>query len=311
MNEQEEKRRVRGALNRSLSGLEGNPRLAEHVIAQARKQRPAARRKISVGFALAAVAVLATVAALAAGILFSPRYDAVRLANRALADRYGITDDMMTVLHRGGAETEPDGSLTFTYRAVEEPYAERVGVYTVTVKDGKARAAWSHDGESTDGGAAAAAWGSEQLAALCSDRYGEMMAALPTAAVLPADEPSAAPTVDDTEVDGQTAWEDSKARVEAAAKISLDEARGLAVSAVGTEYGLDSSQCALFAFHDDPDGTAYRFEDGLPVADLFLYLTQKDDGSRTEKDGIYVVTVNMDTGVIEDILYDSGLAANE
>jgi hypothetical protein len=318
MNEQEEKRKIRDAMNRSLSNLEGNPALAGRVLAQARKERPAARRRLTVGLVLAAVAVLASVAALAAGVLFSPRYDAVRVANQALKDRYGITDEMMTVFYRGDPATEPDGSLTFTYRAVEEPYANQIGVYTVTVKNGKAQATWSHDGESTDGGAAAAAWGPAQIAALCSDQYGEIMAALTTAAAPSVTEPSEIPPADDTEAaeadvseqEQQAAWEKSKAQVEAAAKITLAEARALAISAVGDEYGLSDAQRALFVFDDDSYSTAYRFADGLPVVDLFLYLTQKDDGTRTEKDGIYVVTVNMDSGVIEDIIYDSGLAAN-
>jgi len=42
-----------------------------------------------------------------------------------------------------------------------------------------------------------------------------------------------------------------------------------------------------------------------------LYLSQQEDDSFTEKDGIYVVSVYMDDGVIDDMLYDSGLAANQ
>ncbi len=46
-----------------------------------------------------------------------------------------------------------------------------------------------------------------------------------------------------------------------------------------------------------------------PLVTLRFWLHQSQSVF-TEKDGMYSVTVNMDTGVIEDILYDSGRAAN-
>ena len=312
MNEHEEREAVRGAMNRCLSGLKGNPFLAQRIVENEKGKRPAVKKRLSAGLVLALAAVLVTVAALAVGLAFSPRYDAKRLANRALEVQYGITDDMMTVFRCSDAGTGADGSRVFTYEAVEALYAKQIGVYTVTVKGGKALAAWSHDGEDTSGGAEAEAWGAGQLAMLCSDRYGEMLAALPAAS-----DTSAAPTATppgNAEEDDQAqlaAWEESRAQVEAASRLSLAEARDLAVAAVGGEYGLTAAQCDRFVLYEDSDGVTYRFLDGQPVADLFLRLTQKDDGTRTEKDGIYMVTVNMDSGVIEDILYDSGLAANE
>lgn len=42
---------------------------------------------------------------------------------------------------------------------------------------------------------------------------------------------------------------------------------------------------------------------------LFFHLTQKP-GEWAEKDGIYVVTINLTDGAVEDIFYDTGLMGN-
>ena len=40
----------------------------------------------------------------------------------------------------------------------------------------------------------------------------------------------------------------------------------------------------------------------------FFHLSQGEEW--TDMDGVYVVTVNMETGAVEEIFYDSGLAGN-
>ena len=107
----------------------------------------------------------------------------------------------------------------------------------------------------------------------------------------------------------QAEWEESKAKVLAAATITLGNAQSLAVSAVCGEYDLTPAQCDQLAFVDDLYGMSFHFVDDRPVTEMNLYLTQKKDYF-TEKDGIYVVTVCLDDGVIDDIFYDSGMASN-
>ena len=323
MNISEEKQTVRDAMNRSLSGLRENPFLAKAVLAKAGKEPLIAKKKISFGLVLAMVAVLVAITALAASLVFSPKYDAKRLAEQALEDQYGITDQMMTIFVCQHGEDEPDGSQVLIYRAVEDLYARQIGVYTVTVKNGKAHAVWSHDGEATTGGIQANAWGAEQIAMLCSDQYGDVMAALSGGTANPSATSDTAPTIqwDAQDVEEaasaeadmqeqQKSWEERKRQVEAAAKISLSDARDLAVLAVRSEYGLNDAQCGQLTFTDDSDGATYRFVDSQPVVDLFLRLTQREDGEYTEKDGIYVVTINLTDGIVDDVLYDSGLASN-
>ena len=152
MHTYDERKDVRDAMNRSLDSLRGNSFLVQRILINAKGESRRMKRKLSVGRAIAVAAMLVAVTALAIGLVFSPQYSEKRLADRALNEQYGITDEMMMVLFRGGAENAPDGNRVFTYAALEELYAEQIGVYTVTVKDGKAYAVWSHDGEDTSGG---------------------------------------------------------------------------------------------------------------------------------------------------------------
>gem|GEM_PF-5315622 len=78
----------------------------------------------------------------------------------------------------------------------------------------------------------------------------------------------------------------------------------------GEDY-LTSAKCEQLAYYEDCYGVQFRFANGRSVVDMNLYLSQQEDDSFTEKDGIYVVSVYMDDGVIDDMLYDSGLAANQ
>jgi len=98
--------------------------------------------------------------------------------------------------------------------------------------------------------------------------------------------------------------------VENAAKITLAEARDLARQAIIGEYGLTEAQGAALAQGETDSIYAmeYTQEDEKPCVRLYFHLTQGD--SWQEKDGIYVVIVNMESGVIEDMIYDSGLAGN-
>lgn len=317
---EQEKNRVQSAMNRSLSGLKENPFLTQRILSAAKEGQPVMKRKVSIAFVLTAVVALVTVTALAFGLVFSPQYEAKRLALEALHDQYGITDEMMTVFRQYDSVIGPHGERVFLYEAAEEAFAEQIGVYSVTVQDGKANAVWNHDGKELAGGLESDAWGAEQLALLCS-RFEEKDTAqpgstedvtpVPTDVVESDVDPAAVAEAEARAQARQAEWEESRAQVEAAAQITLEEAKKLAIAAVGSEYDLTDAQREKFVLYEDSDGIRYSFIENQPVVDLYLRLTQAEDRSHTKKDGIYVVTVNMETGVIEDVTYDSGLAANE
>lgn len=116
--------------------------------------------------------------------------------------------------------------------------------------------------------------------------------------------PAATPPVSSEEYE-KTVLETSR-KVQSAAKITLAQAKENALLALAGEYGLTKEQTALLQSYEDEE--TYRFEEGRPTLSCFYHLSQGE--AWMEKDGIYVVEVNLATGEIEDILYDSALAGN-
>ena len=125
------------------------------------------KKKISFALCCALVLVSLSVIALAAGILFSPKADAVTLADRALEEKYGITPEMQTYFSRE-EEDLPGGAVRVTYSAGGE-LAYVLGTYTADVANGKAEISWSRDGSETSGGYEADAWGAAQLEQMLKD----------------------------------------------------------------------------------------------------------------------------------------------
>ncbi|MBQ2976759.1 MAG: hypothetical protein IJE17_04650 [Clostridia bacterium] len=270
--------------------------------------KPIVKKRFSAAISLALVLIVLSAGALAAGTIFSPRYDAARLANEALYQQYGLTPEMMTLFHRSANENA-DGSVVVIYETLD-PYVRtgenRLGTYTVVIRDGKAQAQWSLDGVDTAGGLSARAWGKEQLNQYIHD-YGSVQQYLKENHML-GDVSMGLPAM---------IWEEyeelqkkNRQAVENAAKITLAEARDLARQAIIGEYGLTEAQGAALAQGETDSIYAmeYTQEDEKPCVRLYFHLTQGD--SWQEKDGIYVVIVNMESGVIEDMIYDSGLAGN-
>ena len=102
--------------------------------------------KKRIAWVFCAVLALASAVALAAGLLFSDRVDVQARAEQALAQRYGLTQDMLSVFCR--EVDEAAGTVTFTpVGEASDRLSERLGTYCVTVSGGEATAVWSHDGE--------------------------------------------------------------------------------------------------------------------------------------------------------------------
>lgn len=119
--------------------------------------------KKAIALALCAVLALASAVALAAGLLFSDRVDVQTKAEQALAQRYGMTQDMLSVFRRD--VDEATGSVTFTPLAESsDQLVERLGTYTVTVRGGEVTASWSHDGEMVGGDLSSPVWDAGLLA---------------------------------------------------------------------------------------------------------------------------------------------------
>ena len=316
-------------VDRRLSGLVWDERMRRKVLSAVREEERPMKKKVSFTLILAVVILCVGAAAIAEGLLFSQRYSAARLANQAMEQQYGITADILSLFRRQ-VEEHGDGTITVTYSIgseVDFP-ADQIGVYTGEVQGDQTKASWSHDGEDTSGGLMAEAFGPEQLHMLSYDYAGTMRQLTdagrfhpnPAATPLPYVKPEEGKAVwteeDQAEADKALAEEeeadkkrrDEIAKAEAAGKLTVQAAADLAKEAIVQEYTLTEEQKSKLAF--EPDSTYITWQEDQPGANLLFWLWQGEDEAFQEKDGQYWVTVNLETGVIEDILYDSCLAGN-
>lgn len=117
------------------------------------------------------------------------------------------------------------------------------------------------------------------------------------------------PTQEITVPDGYQSWtEYYTAQAFARAEISPKDAIALAKDAIVQRYGLTQEQADAMELHDT--WTGFGMTDDKPVYDIWFHLWMIEDGPWSEGDGLYGASVNVETGVIEDICYDSTLGGN-
>lgn len=312
-------------VDQNLSGLVWDERSQRKVLRIIdEEERPV--KKISMTFVLAAIILCISMTALAAGLMFSPQYEAGKLADMALQEQYGLTGDLLSLFRRDVAE-QGGGRATVTYSAPGGDFpAAQMGVYTVQVDGGKTNASWSNDGKDVGGGLTAEVFGAEQLKLLAYD-YANTMQQLHDACVVAAHSPASTPNprlqgeliwTEEDQAEADAALEMAKqadeerlvqiAKAEAAGSMSAREAAELAKKAICLEYGLSAGQQQKLTY--EPDSTIAVFEENGPLLNMLFWLWQREDGAFTEQDGAYWVTINLSTGVIDNILYDTGLAGN-
>ena len=314
------KETLRTAMDRRLSFLDELPSCRASLQQRiAQEEAPVMKKKISFGLVFALALVSLSVIALAAGLLFSPKADAAALADRALAEKYGVTLEMNTFFYRSEEEL-PDGSIRVTY--IGKDLLEYVlGTYTAHVKDGKAEVTWSHDGKNTSGGYQAEAWGAEQLKQMIADsKTTGDQSLFEGYAVAIAEKHDAAWIQPDHTEDEIKAYfemlEAEKTQALNAAKLPEEEMQALAKEAVIRRYELTDEQAAMLELYVQPlaDGANdwYWMEDGKPCFEVQFFLNQdpKVQDRHVDKDGSYAVLVNVETGVIERMVYESGLGGN-
>ena len=311
-------------MDRRLSFLDELPSCragVQYRIAQ--EEEPVMKKKLSLGFVFAMVLVLLSVAALATGLLLSPRATAVQIADRAMEKDRGINTEMMTFFGREEEEL-PDGSVKVTYTgAGEMNYA--LGTYTALVKDGKAEITWSHDGEDTAGGYESEAWGLDQIRQMLTDCLDQKA----KAAYLRKAEDIAKKhnTLEDTSSSEpiENLFEIIEANKTAALnarKLSEDEMIATGREFILSNYGLNEEQAARMELYTETGADAgngwYDMINGKPCYQVEYLLYQPEvpeqEGvdvqplPREEKDGYYIVYVNVETGAVEEFEYNSGLS---
>lgn len=252
-----------------------------------------ARPKRMVWLAAALVLVLAAAVAVAAGLTRSAKYDAKRLAHHALEEKYGFTRDMDSFF-RCTVE-EKAGETVVTYSADEDvgDFAWKLGDYIVTIRDGKAEASWSNDGEAVGGDFSSDVWDTALLARGIERRKaGEEWNEI-TGETLETGESlsGAEKTTPEVSAAGESAVQPGEGM------LAEQEALDLARQALEGDGGISAE--AL----NDPENELYavcQTEDGKTVWNVWFHTAE----------GICVVTLDAADGTILDVIVDTGMAGN-
>ena len=252
-----------------------------------------ARPKRMVWLAAALVLVLAAAVAVAAGLTRSAKYDAKLLAHHALEEKYGFTRDMDSFF-RCTVE-EKAGETVVTYSADEDvgDFAWKLGDYTVTIRDGKAEASWSNDGEAVSDDFSSDVWDTALLARGIERRKaGEEWYEI-TGETLETGESlsGAEKTTPEVSAAGESAVQPGEGM------LAEQEALDLARQALEGDGGISAE--AL----NDPENELYAVcqkEEGKTVWNVWFHSAE----------GISVVTLDAADGTILDVIVDTGMAGN-
>lgn len=271
-------------------------------------RRMSAKRTAALAVCMAML--VTAVCAGAAGLLFSDDYDAVRLAHRALAEEYGITEEMQTFFAQ--KVTEDHGVTTIVFSGM--PGLHHVlGEYTVIIRDGDVAVSWSKDNESTDGGLDAYAWGAGQIRILIEMAKQEngISRGYHKAQEIRAQMDGEEMTVSITKGGDVTIVKLDDAQIEAAhIGVSEEEAIAIAKQAFAAEYGLSQEQLDRMLYEKDYAGYTYAVMDGKTICEVWFWLHQDEDIVHSDGDGLYSARINAETGIVEELMYDSALAGN-
>ncbi len=295
-------------VDRSLSGLEWDEAMRRKTRLAIDKEERAMKRFPTRVIAIAAVLCLCIcMTALAAGIIFSKDVDATALSDQVLFEKYGITLEMQTYFNR--TVQKEDAKYIVRYEGVGA-YEYVLGSYTSVVEDGKAEVTWSHDGEDMSGGFDAKAWGADQLSEMLKEETDLTVCYRKATAI--AERNGAVidiPTFNETEAMAQWQQEMMEAGIaKKAAKLTVSEMEAIAREALSVRYQFNTEQSACLMRQEDSVGYALHGENNLPVYRFYFSLGYVEDGYQGEEGrGIYHVAVNVESGVIEDMLYDSAL----
>lgn len=252
-----------------------------------------ARPKRMVWLAAALILVLAAAVAVAAGLTRSAKYDAKLLAHQALEEKYGFTRDMDSFFTCSVEET--DGQTVVTYRANVDigDFAWKLGDYIVTIRNGKAEASWSNDGEAVGGDFSSDVWDTALLAqGIARRKAGEEWYEI-TGETLETGESlsGAEKTTPEVSAAGESAVQPGEGM------LAEQEALDLARQALEGDGGISAE--AL----NDPENELYavcRKEEGKTVWNVWFHSAE----------GISVVTLDAADGTILDVIVDTGMAGN-
>ena len=318
----------RASVERQLSGLKPDPWLAQRIEASDKEDKPV--KKFSAAFILVAAIICISVAALAAGLIFSPTYNAIRIASQAIEDKYGLVPELLGTFEREVTKNE-DGAFVVTFSHDEEidPAPDRIGTYTVIINGSDVSASCSNDGKDTSGGLAAEAYGPDQIRSIWFD-YENTEQQLIDLGIIPGYDASADPEPEDEEIRYATPEEEEQwtrnfekekaaemqqirediAEADSRGKITVEQAVVTAKEAVIQEFSLTKEQSDKLEFVFE---NTYVANEGDELSVELCFRLWQNGGNNysnkffTDRDGEYWVIFNLKTGVIEDLFYNPGI----
>lgn len=256
------------------------------------------------------MALMVTAAAGAAGLLFSDGYDVTRRANRALAEEYGITEEMQTFF---ASEVREENGVTTVIYSGMTGLRHVLGEYTVVIRDGETTVSWSKDGESTEGELDAHAWGAKQISILMDMAKQEngisrgYRKAQEIRMLMDGEDM----TVSITKGGNATVVALTDAQSEQVCiSVSEEDAIAIAKRAFEQEYGLTKAQLDAMIYEKDYAGYTYAVIDGKTICEVWFWLHQDENVIHSDGDGLYWARINAETGAVEKMVYDSALAGN-
>ena len=275
-------------------------------------EEPARRMSMCRVAALAACMVLLVTAAVAgaAGLLFSDGYDVTRRANRALAEEYGITEEMQTFF---ASEVREENGVTTVIYSGMTGLRHVLGEYTVVIRDGETAVSWSKDGESTEGELDAHAWGAKQISILMDMAKQEngISRGYRKAQEIRMQMDGEDMTVSITKGGNATVVALTDAQSEQVCiSVSEEDAIAIAKRAFEQEYGLTKAQLDAMIYEKDYAGYTYAVIDGKTICEVWFWLHQDENVTHSDGDGLYWARINAETGAVEKMVYDSALAGN-
>ena len=291
-------------VDRELSGLYWNERMRQSTLRCLEKEEKPVKKKMTAAMALTLTLVLIGSLALAAGLMFSPHYDMLKMADDALLDAYGITDELLPFFMRKADEA----TGTVTYVGMED-LRSVTGDYTVRFQDGSPVVSWSLED-------AAGGWNAEKLAEInqiCKQQGGYAKAYAMAREdeqryQLAAPEKAEADPLTQEEMMALMQKQEKESQaVQQAAALTAEEMDRIGRAALKERFQLTEQQ--LSAMQLENDSCAWYIRNERKLFSLYYWLWQSENEWQ-EGNGVYIVDVNVETGAVEEIYYDNGLLGN-
>lgn len=276
------------------------------------------RRIIKMVISLIAVISLIFSVAVAEDIVYSERCNKIKQAEKAIREKYWIVPDMYTFFVREVTETD-DGRITVTLRGADQFYWV-LGTY-IGSSDGKSTtASWSNEGKQTYGGFDAPAWDALQLHQMVELARKERDTGSfihQAVTIAQRDDPD---YTEQKPYDPMLIYEHGfeltvphpdHETIEVKNRFTKAELNDIAIAAITETYQLDADVATKICEIESEPDFRYEIKEGQLIYHAWMGLQENDEEyyPRSEHDGQYLVIINAETGIIEDVIYDPLLRA--